>query len=151
MTPQEWLVKWMELKSDFADYPQYFAEEDRKFLLELSDDNASRILVGINSQDKPEQKRDYIWCSTCPFCYLSNNFRNFILLYYDECKACTYGVRHSQCDIDDSDYRRFRERFQASGLPLGPLDTHLDRIPEVLDEFIAGFANSRLTPSPLKE
>ena len=93
MTPQEWLVRWMELKAEYAEFPKYFNEEDKKQLLSLSTEKAKKVAEEII--DTLRDKTSYYFFSVgCPFCILVD----------DECDQCSYGERHGFCDDDDSDY-----------------------------------------------
>ena len=139
MTPQEWLVRWMEVKAEYADYPAYFNEEDKQELLALSDELAMRIMLEV----KECSARYYIGAGTCPFCIITRGFDAYRFELMD-CSGCSYGKRHGICDEEEgNDYEAFRDC----------LDEDEDRDVEVLksplsltDEVIAQFVNSQLTP-----
>ena len=89
MTPQEWLVRWMEVKAEYADYPAYFNEEDKQELLALPDELAMRIMLEV----KECSASYYIGAGTCPFCIIVRGFdaSRFDLV---DCSGCSYGKRH---------------------------------------------------------
>ena len=150
MTPQEWLVRWMEVKAEYADYPKYFNEEDKQELLALSDELAMRIMLEI-LEYVIDDMGSYIWSGKCPFCILTRGFptRDFLGM---KCYDCSYCLRHGVCNKPDDDYSKFKQAFeecwhrQFVDHPVS-LDNHLSLADEVITEFV----NSQLTPTPQLE
>ena len=143
MTPQEWLVRWMEVKAEYADYPKYFNEEDKQELLALSDELAMRIMLGV----KECSARYYIGAGTCPFCIAVRGFHTHLFQFID-CSGCSYGKRHGICaDEEGNDYEAFCDRLDVEDRDEGILDPHLALVDEVITEFV----NSRLTSTPQLE
>lgn len=142
MTPQEWLVRWMEVKAEYADYPAYFNEEDKQELLALSDELAMRIMLEMLEYDT-NGMIGYIWSGKCPFCILTRGFagKDFLGM---PCYDCSYGLRHGLCNQSDNDYSKFKRAFKLkySVNPPVSLNNHLS----LADEVIAQFVNSQLTP-----
>lgn len=100
MTPQEWLVKWMELKAEYTGFLSYFNEEDKKQLLSLSTEEAKEVISKIkNELLETDNKFAYFYSDGCPFC----------VIVKVNCDLCLYGERHGVCDDDDSDYNKFRD------------------------------------------
>lgn len=142
MTPQEWLVRWMEVKAEFADYPAYFNDEDKQELLALSDELAMRIMLEV----KECSARYYIGAGTCPFCIATRGFHTHLFQYRD-CSDCSYGKRHGICDEEEgNDYEAFCDCLDEDQ-EKEVLDTHLSLADEVITEFV----NSRLTSTPQLE
>lgn len=142
MTPQEWLVRWMEVKAEFADYPAYFNDEDKQELLALSDELAMSIMLEV----KECSARYYIGAGTCPFCIIVRGFHTHHFQYID-CSGCSYGNRHGICDYEDgNDYEAFCDCLDVDR-DEGILDPHLALADEVITEFV----NSRLTSTPQLE
>ena len=136
MTPQEWLVRWMEVKAEYADYPKYFNEEDKQELLALSDELATRIMLEV----KECSARYYIGAGTCPFCIITRGFHTHLFQFMD-CSGCSYGKRHGICDDEEgNDYVAFCDCLDEDQLPT-TLDRHLSLTGEVIDQFV----NSQLT------
>ena len=142
MTPQEWLVRWMEVKAEFADYPAYFNDEDKQELLALSDELALRIMLEI----KECSARYYIGAGTCPFCIAVRGFHTHLFQSID-CSGCSYGERHGICeDEEGNDYEAFCDCLDENQVEV-VLDNHLALANEVITEFV----NSRLTSTPQLE
>ena len=139
MTPQEWLVRWMEVKAEYADYPKYFNEGDKQELLALSDELAMRIMLEV----KKCSARYYIGAGTCPFCIITRGFdaSRFDLM---DCSDCGYGDRHGICkDEEGNDYEAFYDCLDEEDPDEAALDRHLALADEVIDQFV----NSQLTPT----
>ena len=121
MTPQEWLVRWMEVKAEYADYPAYFNEEDKQELLALSDELAMRIMLEV----KECSARYYIRAGTCPFCIAVRGFHTHHFQFID-CSGCSYGKRHGICDDEEgNDYEAFCDRLDVvEDRDEGILDPH---------------------------
>lgn len=152
MTPQEWLVRWMEVKAEYADYPKYFNEGDKQELLALPDELAMRIMLEMLEYDTDDMV-SYIWSGKCPFCILTRGFTTGDFLGM-KCYDCSYGLRHGICNRSDDDYSKFRCAFEEcwhrhSGEYRDEevLNSHLS----LADEVIAEFVNSRLTSTPQLE
>lgn len=147
MTPQEWLVRWMGVKAEFADYPAYFNDEDKKELLALSDELALRIMLEM-LEHVIADNGSYIWSGKCPFCILTRGFltRDFLGM---KCYDCSYGLRHGICNRSGDDYSKFKNAFRIKHSISTPasLDHHLALANEVIDQFV----NSRLTSTPQLE
>lgn len=148
MTPQEWLVRWMEVKAEFADYPAYFNDEDKQELLALSDELAMRIMLEM-LEYVIDDMGSYIWSGKCPFCILTRGFptRDFLGM---KCYDCSYGLRHGLCNKSDDDYSNFKLAFEFKySTTISPvvLGNHLSLTDEVITEFV----NSRLTSTPQLE
>ena len=142
MTPQEWLVRWMEVKAEYADYPAYFNDEDNQELLALSDELAMRIMLEI----KKYSARYCIGAGTCPFCILTGVFPTHLFQSID-CSGCSYGKRHGICDEEEgNDYEAFCDCLDENQIE-EVLDPHLALADEVITEFV----NSRLTSTPQLE
>ena len=138
MTPQEWLVRWMEVKAEYADYPAYFNEEDKQELLALSDELAMRIMLEV----KECSTRYYIGAGTCPFCIIVRGFHTHLFQFID-CSGCSYGKRHGICDDEEgNDYEAFCDCLDEDSTEEA-FDNHLS----LADEVIAQFVNSQLTPT----
>ena len=141
MKPQEWLVRWMEVKAEYADYPAYFNEEDKQELLALPDELAMRIMLEM-LEYVIDDMGSYIWSGKCPFCILTRGFptRDFLGM---KCYDCSYCLRHGLCNKSDDDYSNFKHAFELkhSITPLTILDNHLALANEVIDQFV----NSQLT------
>lgn len=142
MTPQEWLVRWMEAKAEFADYPAYFNDEDKQELLALSDELAMRIMLEV----KECSARYYIGAGTCPFCIITRGFHARLFQSMD-CSGCGYGKRHGICDDEEGNYYNAFCDCIDEGQVEEVLDTHLSLTDEVITEFV----NSRLTSTPQLE
>ena len=144
MTPQEWLVRWMEVKAEFADYPAYFNEEDKQELLALSDELAMRIMLEV----KERSARSYIGAGTCPFCIITRGFdaSRFDLM---DCSVCSYGERHGICnDEEGNDYEAFCDCLdEDEDRDEEVFNNHLALADQVIDQFV----NSRLTSTPQLE
>ena len=143
MTPQEWLVRWMEVKAEYADYPAYFNEEDKQELLALSDELAMRIMR-IMLEVKKYSARYYIGAGTCPFCIIVRGFdaSRFDLM---DCSGCSYGKRHGICnDEEGNDYEVFCDCLDENE---NKAEEAFDRHLALADEVIAEFVNSQLTPT----
>ena len=139
MKPQEWLVRWMEVKAEYADYPAYFNEEDKQELLALSDELAMRIMLEV----KECSTRYYIGAGTCPFCITKRGFTTHLFQFID-CSGCSYGKRHGICDDEEgNDYVAFCDCLDDLK-DEEVLNSHLARADEVIDQFV----NSRLTLTP---
>ena len=155
MTPQEWLVRWMEVKAEFADYPAYFNEEDEQDLLALSEELAMRIMLEMLEYDT-DGMEDYIWAGKCPFCMLTRGFltKHFLEM---KCYDCSYGLRHGLCNRSDDDYSKFKHAFGIKHSISTPasLDNHLSLADAVISEFVNSclgeLGNSRLTSTPQLE
>ena len=141
MTPQEWLVRWMEVKAEYAEYPAYFNEEDKQEVLALPDELAMRIMLEMLEYDI-DGMVGYIWSGKCPFCILTRGFPTIDFLGM-KCYDCSYGLRHGICNRSDDDYSKFKHAFELkhSITPLTILDNHLALANEVIDQFV----NSQLT------
>jgi len=137
MTPQEWLVKWMELKQELAGVNIYFNNEDKDEILSLGTSEAlDTVLIILNNNDwndayrttNPSPKKQIVrMCfngDACPFCIFMGDRT------YDEivrCDQCGYGKRHTICDEDDSDF--FWARKGAYSLAnLRPIDDIVDHL-----------------------
>lgn len=150
MTLQEWLVRWMEVKAEFADYPAYFKEEDKQELLALSDELALRIMLEV----KECSAMYYIWAGTCPFCIATRGFHTHLFQSID-CSGCSYGKRHGICDDEEgNDYEAFCDCIDVGQAEV-VLDDHLALANEVITEFVnsclSESGNSRLTSTPQLE
>lgn len=142
MTPQEWLVRWMEVKAEYAEYPAYFNEEDKQELLALPDELAMRIMLDV----KECSARYNIGAGTCPFCIITRGFDASSRFELIDCSGCSYGKRHGICDVEEgNDYEAFYDLLdEDEGRDEEVLNNHLSLADEVIDQFV----NSRLTLTP---
>lgn len=121
MTPQEWLVKWMELKAELIGSDEYFNEADKKELLKLDNADACLAVNKIIHEGRDaardswlEKPRDLFYSGFCPFCIINE----------DECEICVYKKNHSgiACDEDGSDYDKAVDLARGvSHKPIQPL------------------------------
>lgn len=148
MTSQQWLVRWMEVKAEYANFPAYFNEEDKQELLALSDELAMRVMLEI----KLCSVKYNIGPGTCPFCVITRGF-DTRLFYYMDCSICSYGKRHGVCDVEEgNDYEAFR-RCLGEDPDEGILENHLALTDGVINQFVNSYlgesGNSQLTPTPV--
>ena len=99
MTNQEVLIKLMEIKADYVDFPHLFIEEDKQEILSWSDETSQALVSHIRGLIRG----DAVDSDICPWCL----FIRYNSKYGDlDCSLCNYGDRHEICDDLGSDYQK---------------------------------------------
>lgn len=109
LTPQEKLIRFMELKRDCT-IPEYFTKEDADDIRGWGPHLSQDIWIDICEYVSPD--KPLFLGGTCPFCVKSELTGGVI------CEDCGYGKRHGICDDSDSDFREARRRIQGSTQPI---------------------------------
>lgn len=109
MTNQEKLVKFMEYKQDLltkiVGENNYFCENDKEFLLDLSDEHSKSIIKSLIDSIIDHKLTNLLIYLNCPFCI-------FIWkILKKTCYLCEYALNHGECTNKNSDFMKIKKMY----------------------------------------
>lgn len=110
MTPQEKIIKFMEMKRDVS-LPIYFNDEDKDEIKNWPPNLSQEIWESITEYIHPDHP--VFTGGSCPFCIHSVTLTDEV-----RCEDCGYGKRHGICDEPGSDYGKVRSTTKGDTQPI---------------------------------